>query len=405
MKDNNRLNEQDLDDYGKIFIIKEKFEKIMDISVGEKDKIGNPDSQILKHRSDEEYDIITETLQRPLNEVSQLSDEEAYEALIANGYIIVKNYKVPVLGTYNDVFLPEDLGLESAKKLFDFENELIESNDNVDIRLHNRVKNEDGREFEFVDMASENFKQTPKRYMSDILKLFIREKIGITNEYENTILKQYREFDLKRILTKEGTKKSVLNRRYAGVILITPNRTICSNCKKETHGNQIISILREYFYDIYEKNRKTSIIDGPEVFQTIMMQFSDDPYFPIAVWNPEKINEYQYKQLCDTVKIIIKIEKDTGRRIPFSYTEKAEKKIEKENINSEDYLKYLNIEHYKMVDPFINVQESRRKPFKKIENRMLFDNSKDSFRTNDVNKNENNFLKNDNQNRDNLERA
>ena len=35
----------------------------------------------------------------------------------------------------------------------------------------------------------------------------------------------------------------------------------------------------------------------------------------------------------------------------------------------------------------------------------LFDNSKDSFRTNDVNKNENNFLKNDNQNRDNLERA
>lgn len=374
-------------DYGQIIIFKSGYKKIINIEVGNKDKISNPNNEILRHRSDEEIDLITYMLEIPMSDIEKIKDEEAYAPLVDNGYSIIKAYKIQDFGRVIDFYIPNKISKEDATEVYKFALEIPRRPKENKYRIHNRVKTQIGNEFEFVNMDDQYFKTNQILHMNDILKLFLRDKAGLTNEYEKEMLNYYRKFDLKRILTENDRKKFLLTNRNAGVIVITPNEKICSTCKKENHGSQILSIISNEFYDIYKKKPNFNVVEGPEIFKSIIMQFSNDEFYPIITFKPEKITEYQYKKLVETIKEVRKIESETGRKIPFCYFEKDSEgnNKEKENSSADEYLKSLELEHDKIIDDSISIEKSKNHNDTELDNTILENILGKSDIKNDVN--------------------
>ncbi len=362
-----------INDYGQIIIFKAGYKKTINIKIGENDKIANPNKEILKHRSDEEIQLITYMLEIPISEIEKIKDEEAYAPLVDKGYSIVKEYKIQDFGQVIDFYIPTKISKEDATELYKFGLEIPKKPQENKYRIHNRVKTQIGKEYEFVNMDDEYFKTNQIVNMNDILKLFLRDKTGLTNEYEKDMLNYYRKFDLKRILTENDRKKFLLTNRNAGVIVITPSEKVCSTCKKENHGSQVLSIISNGFYDIYRKKPNFSVVEGPEIFKSIIMQFANDEFYPIITFKPEKINEFQYCKLVETIKEVRKIESETGRKIPFSYFEKDSegKKKEKENASADEYLKSLELEHDEIIDDSISIEKSENHNNTPIDNNIL----------------------------------
>ena len=66
------------------------------------------------------------------------------------------------------------------------------------------------------------------------------------------MFERYRKFDLANILYG-NSRKDPINIGDAGVIVITPEEVIASNCKKGQHIDQINEIIRNKYYNNYDE--------------------------------------------------------------------------------------------------------------------------------------------------------
>lgn len=320
---------------------------------------------ITRHRSQVELKLIMLTLGVSEEEAKKMTNEEAFRALNDGGYSIIKNYRGCKSPETNELFIASNITKEDATLIIKNEDQFLAENENRRVEIHNRVNYEKADEYDYVDsLQSVRCKEEKKEKILEIINTFLNEKNNQLNKYQKEMLDHYRRFDLERMLTTDERQKYALNDGNAGVIVITPDTTYASTCRKEQHGAQVTSIMQNYYYNDFQKNRNFTFMpssaepEGPEVFHSIMIQVSYDENYPLIMWKPEKINEFQYQQLIKLTKEIKKIEQKTGKTITYAYRDKINGNIDKELVSNDDFQIELERDHDALTDDTIKLEKS-----------------------------------------------
>lgn len=206
------------------------------------------------------------------NKKDNINLENVYTCLLDNAYTVIRS-----TNRISQIFLGYTIKKIDKELILN----LIDTISNKKIEIYNRIKTSYGREYEIISINDSNNGKPA-------IKMLLNEKTNELDEKEKKILNSYRDFDLKKILLHENNE--ILNSN-SGVMLITTKELICSTLRRKNCKDQIDSIIENLYGE--ENSNKLNII-------TIQIQ-SDKK---IIIDIPEKINEFQYKTITNTIRLI-----------------------------------------------------------------------------------------------------
>lgn len=294
-------------------------------------------------KSEKEIELIQSYFDISLEDAKTRKIENAYELLSDNGYIVIRVDRDE--GTCS-LFISEKVNDNDRKRTLEILENIEKEGTLKKYRIFNRVDVFYGKEYEMQE--TENFNDLKK--MTDI---FFRDKIGTLTSEEQEMIKRYREFDVDRILT-EDDDNNLINNQNSGVVIITPDKFIGSTLKTRLHMNQIISVIRNRYYEDYKNNRtihlKQSPEDSPDEFQTIMAEILRIGSMPmILIWIPKNINEFQYQHLRNFAYLVKAIKDQKGVDTQFMFEHKLPHNMEK-SYTAEEFIDWIEKHNDKFVD-------------------------------------------------------
>lgn len=294
--------------------------------------------------SPEEEKLIMSSLGVSKEEYDKLMQDEKYGALTDSGWTVIR--KISDSSYRNSMYIGNPITIADYEIIM---NLLNSPEENIKLEAEgicNRVNFKYGRQFESAVFTGG---QTPAK----IADLFMRDKLGKTTDSEKEMLEHFRTFDLERIVTAEDFKYPINNGR-AGVIVITPDEFFTNSCSGTfgQHGSAASNIMLNKYNSLYRKHRDYSFINGPETFNSVMIQCTgEEKESEFIIWTASKINEFQYEKLVNLQNAIQDISKRVGRKVSIWYTVKDEHGNEDErNVSVEEYKEYLLKNHDSMVD-------------------------------------------------------
>lgn len=329
------------------------------------------------HKSKNELHLIMKSLDCSAEKAEQLSEEDSFKGLTDNGYSIIKIYKGCAGWTLNELFIANQISKADAAIIEKIEKSYMTGKDSKRVEIYNRVNSEYGKEYNYVNILKSKTDSEMRTYkILECIRTFINEKIGNLNKDQQEMLSHYRKFDLKRLITIDEKTKYALNNGNAGLIIIAPDKVYRSTCKKEIHLRQISSIMENQYYNEFQMNRDATLYSKPseqEIFHSIMIQLSNNIYYPAIFWSPEKINEFQYQQLLNVIDEIEEIEKTTNARMPISYSGGINHGQYIESDSTGNFKSELIKNHDNMVDNSINLKRNFPPESKKLAKKEILD--------------------------------
>ena len=171
-----------------------------------------------------------------------------YKDLLEDGYSIIRvtdnfEFSYDDYGVFKgvkfaykklDILIASTIDKTSYQQIINIYKDSSIGISDMDQYIYNLYQHPLGLDYDYLD-----FGQTNKNYsMLEKLDFLLREKTNNLNEEEQHIFDSYRNFDLVSILTREY-EKSIIDRRNAGIIIITPDKTYEKNVTKLQHGTEI----------------------------------------------------------------------------------------------------------------------------------------------------------------------
>ena len=152
--------------------------------------------------------------------------------------------------------------------------------------IYNIHNHDSMNDYDYLDYGQTN----PDYSMSEKLDVLLREKLNRLTQEEQKMMDEYRDYDLKAILTSDHLSAKI-NNGDAGVVVITPDKTFEKTVTKLQHGADIDWCLAQENL-AYEG----SIWDLVENNNTIIMQLC---YGEAIIWlnSYDKRTEYQQSEL------------------------------------------------------------------------------------------------------------
>lgn len=269
------------------------------------------------------------------NKKDNLSLENVYTCLLDNGYTVIRS-----TNRSSQIFLGYTIKKSDKELILN----LIDTINSKKIEIYNRIKTSYGRECESIFINDSNNGKLA-------IKILLNEKTNELDEKEKKILNNYRDFDLKKILLNENNE--ILNSN-SGVMIITTKELICSTLRRKNCKEQIDSIL-ENLYDEENANK----------LNIITIQIQKDKKIIIDI--PEKINDFQYKALINTIKLIKSLKL---KGITFVINKKEIKLEELEDFKRKDLVSNdIKAIKYKEKDKIKKIGNIEIKSILKIKNK------------------------------------
>ncbi len=150
---------------------------------------------------------------------------------------------------------------------------------------------------------------------SEILPYFLKEKIGKLSLEEQEMVSTYRNFDLEKLLTYDIPKEYKLNNDNAGLMVIAPDNTYVSTCKRMQHKAEINMILGHIRPDI---DPNSNIMEFTEKSRSIIIQVCKGE---LIMWFPRHIKNYQTNQIKTLIDVIKQINSRSKEAIVISASE------------------------------------------------------------------------------------
>lgn len=261
--------------------------------------------------------------------MQKYEDENAYEMLIDSGFYAVKVTKEFDGKEKMNIFAPETTSLEDANLLLKMYTRIVNSGVINELAFHNRVTDQTGKTFEKISaMVVPTSKEKVASEFGNKIKLFLEDKIEEIRDSESfkdtkEMFERYRRFDMANILYG-NSRKDPINIGDAGVIVITPEEVIASNCKKGQHIDQINEIIRNKYYNNYdepfqleellEKGEKRI----PNKYESIMIMLLNvgEPY--VITHLPTTMNEFQHNKMKNFAQMLSDMERSNGSQKEIS---------------------------------------------------------------------------------------
>lgn len=261
--------------------------------------------------------------------MQKYEDENAYEMLIDSGFYAVKVTKEFDGKEKMNIFAPETTSLEDANLLLKMYTRIVNSGVINELAFHNRVTDQTGKTFEKISaMVVPTSKEKVASEFGNKIKLFLEDKIEEIRDSESfkdtkEMFERYRRFDMANILYG-NSRKDLINIGDAGVIVITPEEVIASNCKKGQHIDQINEIIRNKYYNDYdepfqleellEKGEKRI----PNKYESIMIMLLNvgEPY--VITHLPTTMNEFQHNKMKNFAQMLSDMERSNGSQKEIS---------------------------------------------------------------------------------------
>ena len=285
--------------------------------------------------------------------MQKYEDENAYEILIDSGFYAIKVTKEFDGKEKMNIFAPETTSLEDANLLLKMYTRIVNSGEINELAFHNRVTDKTGKAFEKIsNIITPNSKEKVASEFGNKIKLFLEDKIEEIRDSESfktnkEMFERYRKFDLANILYG-NSRKDPINIGDAGVIVITPEEVIASNCKKGQHIDQINEIIRNKYYnnydepfqlgDLLEKGEKRV----PNKYESIMIMLLNvgEPY--VITHLPTIMNEFQHSKISSFAQMLSDMEKSNGGSKELSSYIISNGDDEKAFTHANELLEYVN---------------------------------------------------------------
>lgn len=235
-----------------------------------------------------------------------LEDDYTVIRVDNNFYVDVDDNNKITNITYADkkinTFVPLNVDQKSSELIMKIYNLAVKDTDIYNRYIYN-VTNHNGE----LDYDYLSYSQLNSNYsMSDYLDVLLREKTNSLTEEEIVMFDEYRNYDLKSILTKNYLDKKI-SHLNAGTIVITPNNTQERTSKKMQHGDEICWSL--YKDGLISYDDHNSLWELSEKTNSIIIQLC---LGEAIIWlNPnEKRTPYQQMELNRIIHSIENIKKE-----------------------------------------------------------------------------------------------
>lgn len=225
---------------------------------------------------------------------------EIYKKLLDEGYSIIRTtdnfvFSYDDSGNLNavsfvyktlDILIPPIIDKTDYQKIIDTYKDASIGINEREHHIYNLYQHQLGLDYDYLD-----FIQTNRDYsMLEKLDFLLRQKTDNLSKDEQNIFDSYRNFNLVSILTCEY-EKSIIDRRNAGVIVITPDKTYEKNVTKRQHGAEIKWCL--------EKEGLSSFSDDRTIWElvndtnSIIVQLANSD---VIIWCNEEEVRTPYQQ-------------------------------------------------------------------------------------------------------------
>lgn len=206
-------------------------------------------------------------------------------------------------------YVPIEMSKESYNKIMKIFNKEVQNTNSRNLYIYNVISHNSELDYDYLSSVQIN----RNYHISESLDVLLREKINCLTEEEKVMLNEYRDYDLKSILTVNYLDKKI-SHGNAGSIVITPNSTQERTIKKHQHGSEIRwSLYKEGLIDF---DNDDCIWDLSEKTNSIIIQLC---LGEAILWlNPlEKRTPYQQVELERILNSIYAI-RDDGYRVDIS---------------------------------------------------------------------------------------
>lgn len=345
-------------DKGIVYIIKNG--KIRKINISPQ----IPQDDIKENRLDriyydeQELDFISHFLETDTNIIKRLSPEMAYAFLVDSGYTVIRSYvKTRIADNYleNYALIGKNVSeedIEIIKKIWTS----VSGPDKMGYNsIFNRVEYSYGNGYEAKRKVSIN--NTPNK-MNDVLDIFLRDKIGKTTPEEKEMLRLYRDFELKRLLTsQEDVSIYPINNDNSGIYIITPDDVVKVTVRNKLHQWQARDAFANLYYDQFTQlGDKLSLSEEAEKYNSIIIQISSTVGVPIIPWFPRKINTFQYKEAIKFCDELIKIKQETN--LDFDYIQFFDVNGKEQEVGAKELKDMVERHQTSLIDDNIHMNKS-----------------------------------------------
>lgn len=228
---------------------------------------------------------------------------EIYKELLEDGYSVIREtdnfeFTYDDYGIFKgvkfvykklDILIAPTIDKTSYQQIINMYNDASIDINDTNKYIYNLYYHKLGLDYDYLDYG-----QTNKNYsMFEKLDFLLRQKTDSLNKEEQYIFDSYRNFDLASILTREY-EKSIIDRRNAGIIIITPNKTYEKNVTKLQHGTEIKWCLeKEGLSDFNDDRTIWELVDDTN---SIIVQLANSD---VIIWlnNEEHRTPYQQMEL------------------------------------------------------------------------------------------------------------
>ncbi len=263
---------------------------------------------------EKELELISKLINIPKDKLKRLSPEHLYASLADSGYTVIRKYvKTRISDNFleNYVIIANQISKQDIPIIKQLWKDIGGIHNIGYDNIYNRVTYSYGRGYESLKKVSLQDKTKNTDYILDV---FLRDKIGELTLEEEEMLDNYRNFDLKKLLTtQESVRKYSINNDNSGIYLITPEEVIGVTIRNGLHQFQARDVFTNLYFDEYIKYLdKPAISDECDIYNTIIVQISSTMGVPIIPWTPRKINTFQYNSLIEFCETLTKIKEETG---------------------------------------------------------------------------------------------
>lgn len=132
------------------------------------------------------------------------------------------------------MMISQNISMESYDKITSTVRLLTDSFNMEKQYIYNIHKHDSGNDYDYLDYGQTN----PNYSMSEKLDILLREKLNRLTQEEQKMMDEYRNYDLKAILTSDHLSAKI-NNGDAGIIVITSDKTFEKTVTKLQHGAEI----------------------------------------------------------------------------------------------------------------------------------------------------------------------